>query len=128
MTEKSLAPTPPPADTTNVLTALTSNDGTLSLTINVDKSTAVKLGKWVIAALAAFFLMMAAVIFFLGKNFTILDINAREDRLVKQALEDKRLENRAAWKQLGVDGIAMQDHDISDILKQVRKKHPLKEE
>lgn len=128
MNENSPESGTPSTDTTNVLTALSSNDGSLSLTINVDKSTAVKLGKWVVAALITFFLMMAAVIFFLGKNFTILDINAREDRLVKQALEDKRLENRSAWKQLGVDGIAMQDHDISDILKQVRKKHPLKED
>lgn len=110
------------------MTALSTNDGTLSLTINVDKSTAVKLGKWAATALVAFFLTLALVIFFLGKNFTILDINAREDRLVKQALEDKRLENRAAWKQLGIDGIALQDHDISDILKEVRKKHPAKEE
>lgn len=107
---------------------MSTNDGTLSLTINVDKSTAVKLGKWAIAALVAFFALLGLMLFFLGKNFTVLDIAAREDRLVKQAVEDKRLENRAAWKQLGVDGIALQDHDISDILKEVRKKYPLKED
>lgn len=107
---------------------MSSNDGSLTINLTIDKSTAVKFGKWAVAVVASFFLLMAVVIFFLGKNFTILDINAREDRLVKQALEDKRLENRSAWKQLGIDGIALQDHDISDIMKEVRKKYPAKEE
>lgn len=127
---------------TNVLTALSSNDGTLSLTINIDSSTAKKAAWWLIALAVAGLIVMGAAIFFLGKVSSALDnataetsralaensrIASREARLTQQAIDDKRMENRQAWKALGVDGNALEDHDISDIIQQVRKKFPLKE-
>jgi hypothetical protein len=134
--------TPSSADTTNVLTALSSNDGTLSVTINIDKSTAKKAAWWLIALAIAGLIVMGAAIFFLGKVSAALDsataetsralaenarIVEREGRLSQQALDEKRMENRQAWKALGIDGNALEDHDISDIMQQVRKKYPLKE-
>jgi hypothetical protein len=132
----------PIADNTNVLTALTSNEGTLSLTITIDKSTAKKAAWWVIAGFIALFIVLGAVVFFLGKVSAALEastaettrtlaansaITVREARLTQQALDERRLENRAAWRELGVDGYALEDHDISEILKTVRKQHPTKE-
>lgn len=79
---------------------------------------------------AAWWLILTLIItiFVLGAAASMLFVAQREWRLNAAATDDKRLENRAAWKQLGVDGLALEDHDISDILKDVRKKHPLKED
>jgi hypothetical protein len=88
--------------------------------VSIDKS--VKTAAWWLV------LTLIITIFVLGAATSMLYIAQREWRLDAAAKDDKRLENRAAWKQLGVDGIALEDHDISDILKEVRKKHPLKEE
>jgi hypothetical protein len=124
------------------LTALSSNEGTLSLTVNIDKSTAKKAAWWVIAGFVALFLVLGAVVFFLGKVSAALDasaaetsralsanaaVMAREARLTQQAIDERRLENRAAWRELGIDGYALEDHDISKLLDQVREKHPVKE-
>lgn len=121
---------------------MSSNEGTLSLTINIDKSTAKKAAWWLIALAVAGLIVMGAAIFFLGKVSAALDeataetsralaensrIAEREGRLTQQALDEKRMENRQAWKALGVDGNALEDHDISDIINQVRKTHPAKE-
>lgn len=121
---------------------MTSNDGTLSVTLNIDKSTAKKAAWWVIALAASGLLVMGATVFFLGKVSAALDkstaetsralaensrIAEREGRMTQQAIDEKRMENRAAWKELGIDGNALEDHDISDILNQVRKKYPVKE-
>lgn len=65
----------------------------------------------------------------LGANLMQLVRNerteAREGRMIQQAIDEKRLENRAAWKELGIDGNALEDHDISDLLKMIREKRPL---
>lgn len=109
-------------DIINVLTALSNNqDGSVTVTLTINRGTATKL---VIAVL----LVLGVILMFLGANVYALKDFAMERRLTAAALDDKRLENRAAWKQFGVDGLALEDHDISDILKEVRKKHPLKEE
>jgi hypothetical protein len=139
MTEKSAESMPstidktsPSGDTTNVLTALSSNDGTLSLTVNIDKSTAKKWGVGLIVFASSAMLVLAAVLFFLGMNYAALNeatkVASREGRLTQQALDDKRLENRQAWKALGIDGIALEDHDISDLIEELKKKHPAKED
>jgi hypothetical protein len=121
---------------------LSSNEGTLSLTVNIDKSTAKKAAWWVIAGFIALFVVLGAVVFFLGKVSAALDasaaetsralsanaaVMAREARLTQQAIDERRLENRAAWRELGIDGYALEDHDISKLLDQVREKHPVKE-
>lgn len=127
MTETTPATTPPSTDTINVLTALNSNEGTISLTINIQKDTARRLIYAAIAIVLICLGLAAWTIYFLGKNAEALRKAAQEDRLAAQALDDKRLENRAAWRQLGVNGAALENHDISDILEQVRKKYPPKE-
>lgn len=96
-------------------------DGSVTVTLTINRGTATKL---VIAVL----LVLGVILMFLGANVYALKDFGMERRLTAAALDDKRMENRAAWKQLGVDGLALEDHDISDILKEVRKKHPLKEE
>lgn len=139
MTERSVESMPstidktaPSGDTTNVLTALSSNDGTLSLTINIDKGTAKKAAWWVIALACGTLAVLAAVLVFLGMNYAALNeasrVASREGRLTQQALDDKRLENRQAWKALGIDGLALEDHDVADLIKVLREKHPAKED
>jgi hypothetical protein len=127
MTETTPATTPPSNDTINVLTALSTNEGTISLTINIQKDTARRLIYAAIAIVVICLALAAWTIYFLGRNAEALRTAAQEDRLAAAALDDKRLENRAAWRQLGVDGIALENHDISEILEQVRKKYPPKE-
>jgi hypothetical protein len=108
--------------TINVLTALTNNqDGSITVTLTINKGTASKI-LWVCLV------VLAVILVFLGANLQALRGFSTERRLTAAALDDKRLENRAAWRQLGVDDIALEDHDISDILKEVRKKHPPKQE
>lgn len=119
MTENSNGSTAGSGDTTNVLTALSANDGTLSLTLNLDKSTA-KVAWWVIALLVVLVFLMGAVCAFL---YTA----QRELRLYTNAVDEKRLENRMAWRQMGTDGLALEDHDISEIIDKVRQKYPPKE-
>ena len=121
MNENSLESTKPLMDTNNVLTALTSNDGSLTVTLTINKGTATRI-VW------AFLAVVGLMLVFLGMNLHALNVSSREDRLAAAALDEKRMENRMAWKQLGVDGLSVEDHDISDILKEVRKKHPLKED
>lgn len=109
-----------PADTTNVLTALTSNDnGTISLTLNIDKSTASKLAWWAIA-------LIGLIVLLLGANAAFLFVHQREDRLLALAVDERRIENRQAWRWLGADGLALEDHDISVIIDDYMKKHPPK--
>ena len=105
---------------------MSSNDGTLSVTLNVDKSTAVKAAWWLVALLVSIFAVLLAVVFFLGKSHSAFEAASKEMRLKTNALDEKRLENRQAWKQLGVNGLALEDHDISDFLKQLREKYPAK--
>lgn len=128
MTETTPATTSPSSDTINVLTALNTNEGTISLTVNITKDTARKVVYAVVAIAVIFMLLAGWVIYFLGKNNEALRKAAMEDRLAAQAIDEKRLENRQAWKAMGVDGNALEDHDISDIMNAVRKKYPLKEE
>jgi len=120
--------TSPSTDTINVLTALNTNEGTISLTVNITKDTARKVVYAVVAIALIFMLLAGWVIYFLGKNNEALRKASMEDRLAAQAFDEKRLENRAAWRQLGVDGIALENHDISEIIDAVRKKYPPKEQ
>jgi hypothetical protein len=120
MTETSNESTEHSSDTTNVLNALSTNDGTLSLTINIDKSTAAKFAWWAI-------LLIVLMVLFLGANAAFLFVSAREDRLLALAVDERRIENRQAWRALGVDGLALEDHDISVIIDDYLKKHPPKQ-
>lgn len=119
MSENSTESTERSSDTTNVLTALSSNEGTLSLTVNIDKSTAAKLAWWAIA-------LIGLIVLLLGANAAFLFVHQREDRLLALAVDERRIENRQAWRWLGADGLALEDHDISVIIDDYLKKHPPK--
>jgi hypothetical protein len=102
------------------LTALSSNDGTLSVTLTINKGTAKAAVVWLA-------ILGGALLLFLGANIAFLSMWSKEARLATNALDEKRLENRQAWRQLGVDGQSLEDHDISEILDRVREKYPQKE-
>lgn len=121
MTANSPESTQPSPDTTNVLTALSSNDGTLSVTLTINKGAAK-------AAVVWLFVLGALLLLFLGANVAYLSMWSREARLATNALDERRLENRQAWRQLGIDGLALEDHDISDLMEELRKRYPAKEE
>lgn len=112
--------TPPSGDMTNVLTALSSNDGTLSLTLTINKGTAKAVLIWM-------GILGGLLLLFLGANIAYLSMWSKEARLATNALDERRLENRMAWRQMGIDGLALEDHDISELIEQVRKKRPVKE-
>lgn len=99
---------------------MSSNDGTLSVTLTINKGTAK-------AAVVWLFVLGALLLLFLGANIAYLSMWSKEARLATNALDERRLENRMAWRQMGVDGLALEDHDVSELIEQVRKKHPAKE-
>lgn len=74
----------------------------------------------------------AMIMLFLGANLALTwkktSFDARETRLIQAAIDDKRIENRQAWNALGVDGLTLEDHDISDMIEELRKKYPLEKE
>lgn len=79
--------------------------------------------------LIAIAVIASLILLFLGANLALTwkktSFDSRETRLIQQAIDEKRLENRQAWKELGIDGNALEDHDISDIMKQLQQKYPL---
>lgn len=99
---------------------MSSNDGTLSLTLTINKGTAKAAVIW-LAILGGLLLL------FLGANIAFLSMWSKEARLATNALDERRLENRMAWRQMGVDGLTLEDHDISQMIEQVRKKYPQKD-
>jgi hypothetical protein len=99
---------------------LSSNDGTLSVTLTINKGTAK-------AALIWMAILGGLLLLFLGANIAFLSMWSKEARLATNALDERRLENRMAWRQMGIDGLALEDHDVSELIDQVRKKHPAKE-
>lgn len=97
--------------------ALQKTEGTFQYTIVIGKQQA-----WWIVAIGL------VVVFMLGMTAPLLYQTQREYRLLQNATDEKRLENRQAWKVLGIDGVALEDHDISDILKHLREKYPLEKD
>jgi hypothetical protein len=98
---------------------LKDNAGTLSLTLNLDKSTA-KIAWWMIV-------LLIMLVFLMGAVTAMLYVAQREYRLYTMAVDERRMENRSAWRSLGIDGLALEDHDISRLLDEVRKRYPEKE-
>ena len=99
---------------------MSSNDGTLSLTLTINKGTAKAAVIWLV-------ILGGLLLLFLGANIAFLSMWSKEARLATNALDERRLENRMAWRQMGVDGLTLEDHDISQMIEQVRKKYPQKE-
>lgn len=101
--------------------ALTQTEGNFHYSIYIGKESKTLL-VWILA-------IGSLLLIGLGANLMQLvreeRTDSREGRMIQQAIDEKRLENRAAWKELGIDGYALEDHDISDLIKMVREKHPL---
>jgi len=96
--------------------SLQSTEGTFSYTLQIGKESR--------PYIIALFIIAILVLLFLGALIPLTYISQRESRLAQQALDEKRLENRAAWKELGIDGNALEDHDISDLMRKLRDKYP----
>jgi hypothetical protein len=81
--------------------------------------------------LIAFLIVGSLILLCLGANLALTwkktSFDSRETRLIQQAIDDRRLENRQAWRALGIDGLALEDHDISRMLEDLKKKHPPQE-